>query len=189
MLYQRTIRTSFVLFSRTPESSEVEREGAHHNPLVCSLFSDDVMPARASPCLRLPTPSSFSLFPVKSTSRLLLIHEPSDEPSDTSKANAKKQAPTSHPSSTNHQANPSSKQANSSSKHVTEPDGPATAAYKSAQMKIPPRQPTPHGSEGASSQACESADVSESEWGVMRRERKDVMHQGPGGEFEARGGR
>ncbi|KAL8751324.1 MAG: hypothetical protein Q9199_006495, partial [Rusavskia elegans] len=54
---------------------------------------------------------------------------------------------------------------------------------------IPPRQPTPHGSEGASSQACESADVSESERGVMRRERKDVMHQGPGGEFEARGGR
>ncbi|KAI4283904.1 MAG: hypothetical protein L6R38_001825 [Xanthoria sp. 2 TBL-2021] len=48
------------------------------------------------------------------------------------------------------------------------------AAYKSAQMKIPPRQPTPHGSEGACSQACESADVSESERGVMRRERKDA---------------
>lgn len=35
----------------------------------------------------------------------------------------------------------------------------------------------------ASSQACESADVSESERGVMRKERKDVVHQGPGGEF------
>ncbi|CAO1597698.1 hypothetical protein XANCAGTX0491_001497 [Xanthoria calcicola] len=94
-----------------------------------------------------------------------------------------KQAPTSHPSSTSNNSNTSTKNPNDSG-------GPATAAYKLAQMNIPPRQPTPHGSEAASSQACESADVSESERGVMRRERKDVMHQGPGGEFEVtRGGR
>ncbi|KAI4099861.1 MAG: hypothetical protein LQ339_005776 [Xanthoria mediterranea] len=93
---------------------------------------------------------------------------------------AAKQAPTSHPSTN---TNPTTKNPNDCG-------GPATAAYKLAQMTIPPRQPTPHGSEAASSQACESADVSESERGVMRRERKDVMHQGPGGEFEAtRGGR
>lgn len=35
----------------------------------------------------------------------------------------------------------------------------------------------------ASSQACESAEVSESDRGVMRRERTDVVHQGPGGEY------
>ncbi|KAL8906082.1 MAG: hypothetical protein Q9171_006420 [Xanthocarpia ochracea] len=94
---------------------------------------------------------------------------------------ASKPAPTSYPSSSAH-TNPSAQKAN-------EKGGPATAAYKSAQKKIPPRESTPHGSEGASSQACESGDVSESERGIMRRERKDVVHQGPGGEFEARGGR
>ncbi|KAL8769610.1 MAG: hypothetical protein Q9209_004407 [Squamulea sp. 1 TL-2023] len=94
--------------------------------------------------------------------------------SSTSKPN-NKPAPTSHPSSStssHHTTNPTTK---------IDAGGPATAAYKSAQKKIPPREPTPHGSEGASSQACESADVSESERGVMRRERKDVVHQGPGG--------
>ncbi|KAL8776273.1 MAG: hypothetical protein Q9213_008335 [Squamulea squamosa] len=102
--------------------------------------------------------------------------------SSTSKPN-NKPGPTSHPSSStssHHTSNATTK---------TDSDGPATAAYKSAQKKIPPREPTPHGSDGASSQACESADVSESERGVMRRERKDVVHQGPGGEFEARSGR
>ncbi|KAL8717444.1 MAG: hypothetical protein Q9225_005310 [Loekoesia sp. 1 TL-2023] len=62
--------------------------------------------------------------------------------------------------------------------------GEATAAYNVAQQKLLQRKPTPQGSEaGASnnSQACESADVSESERGVMRKERKDVVHQGPGG--------
>ncbi|KAL8845042.1 MAG: hypothetical protein Q9176_000714 [Flavoplaca citrina] len=88
----------------------------------------------------------------------------------TSKPTSAKQAPTSHPSTYG-------------TKPHKQTDGPATAAYKSAQMKIPPRQPTPHGSEGASSQACESADVSESERGVMRRERKDVVHRGPGGDI------
>ncbi|KAL8847843.1 MAG: hypothetical protein Q9221_007145 [Calogaya cf. arnoldii] len=99
------------------------------------------------------------------------------KPTSNSKPTAK-QGPTSHPSTSTQMT-----------KTPIDSGGPATAAYKSAQKKIPPRESTPHGSEAASSQACESADVSESERGVMRRERKDVMHQAPGGEFEARGGR
>ncbi|KAI4196853.1 MAG: hypothetical protein LQ350_006272 [Teloschistes chrysophthalmus] len=49
---------------------------------------------------------------------------------------------------------------------------------------------TPGGGDGseASSQACESAEVSESERGVIRRERTDVVHLGPGGGLLARGG-
>ncbi|KAL8665967.1 MAG: hypothetical protein Q9168_007592, partial [Polycauliona sp. 1 TL-2023] len=63
---------------------------------------------------------------------------------------------TSQPSSSHHHHQPSSHQPSSSHPtKIIEKGGPATAAYKHAQAKIPPRQP----SEGASSQACESADV------------------------------
>ncbi|KAI4143976.1 MAG: hypothetical protein L6R39_004371 [Caloplaca ligustica] len=64
--------------------------------------------------------------------------------------------------------------------------GEATAAYKHAQSKLHPRETTPSGGqcEGAgskaSSQACESGEVSENERGVMRKDRKDVHHEGPG---------
>ncbi|KAI4124169.1 MAG: hypothetical protein LQ338_004944 [Usnochroma carphineum] len=66
--------------------------------------------------------------------------------------------------------------------------GEATAAYKQAQSMLAKRAATPQGqkSEGkaskASSQACESGEVSESERGVMRKDRKDVSHEGPGPE-------
>ncbi|KAI4174978.1 MAG: hypothetical protein LQ343_002005 [Gyalolechia ehrenbergii] len=82
-----------------------------------------------------------------------------------------------------------SKSQPSSSTTLNTKPGEATAAYNVAQQKFQHRKPTPQGSEaGASgnSQACESADVSESERGVMRKERKDVVHQGPGGEFEGK---
>ncbi|KAL8677826.1 MAG: hypothetical protein Q9186_005771 [Xanthomendoza sp. 1 TL-2023] len=92
-----------------------------------------------------------------------------------------KNQPTSHPHSTTSSSSSSYHNMNNITKSSHPKEGPATTAYKLAQKKIPPREPTPQGST-ASSQACESADVSESERGVLRRERKDVVHWGPGGE-------
>ncbi|KAI4182930.1 MAG: hypothetical protein LQ346_006444 [Caloplaca aetnensis] len=71
--------------------------------------------------------------------------------------------------------------------------GEATAAYKNAQSKLLARESTVGKSDGgdggskASSQACESGEVSESERGVMRKDRKDVNHQPPGlGEWDGK---
>ncbi|KAL8802156.1 MAG: hypothetical protein Q9182_004022 [Xanthomendoza sp. 2 TL-2023] len=101
------------------------------------------------------------------------------QPSHTSHHPHKNQA-TSHPHSTTPSSSSHPKMdTTKKSSHPNE--GPATTAYKLAQKNIPPREPTPQGST-ASSQACESGDVSESERGVLRRERKDVIHWGPGGE-------
>ncbi|KAL8807254.1 MAG: hypothetical protein Q9200_004730 [Gallowayella weberi] len=100
------------------------------------------------------------------------------KPSHTSHHPHKYQA-TSHPHPTS--SSSSQPKINTTQKSSNPNEGPATTAYKLAQKNIPPREPTPQGST-ASSQACESADVSESERGVLRRERKDVVHWGPGGE-------
>ncbi|KAL8899780.1 MAG: hypothetical protein Q9207_006025 [Kuettlingeria erythrocarpa] len=71
--------------------------------------------------------------------------------------------------------------------------GEATAAYKNAQSKLLARESTAGKSGGrdggskASSQACESGEVSESERGIMRKDRKDVNHQPPGlGEWDGK---